>query len=105
MENTLIASPDVVHRIKQILVEDLQLRLVPDLIPDDCSLLQSGLALDSILIAELIAQIESRFGLQLDDRVLDPTLFEKLSTLAAFVASEQIAALANVKDATGGSPC
>ena len=49
----------------------MQLNVVHDEIPDDYSLLESGLGLDSILIAEFIFRIEDRFGLQLDDRVLD----------------------------------
>jgi acyl carrier protein len=104
METTLAAPADVVQRIKRILVEDLQLRVKPDALSDDCSLLQSGLALDSILIAELIAQIEHHFELRLDDRVLDPSLFERLSALAAFVATEQITARANI-DIAGGPQC
>ena len=66
----------------------MQLNVVRHEIPDDYSLLESGLGLDSILIAELIARIEDRFGLQLDDRVLDARLFNNLSLLAGFVAQE-----------------
>jgi acyl carrier protein len=85
MENASTATADVVQQIKHMLVDDLQLNVKPDEIPDDSSLLEDGLALDSIAIAELIAQIEDRFGLQFDDQVLDTTLFANLSVLAAFV--------------------
>jgi acyl carrier protein len=106
MEHTLTETPDVVQRIKQMLVEDLQLKVIPEEIPDDYSLLESGLALDSILIAELIAQIENRFGLQFDDRVLEAELFDNLSVLAAFVARECAAAKSNGEEVrSGGSPC
>ena len=47
--------------------------------------MEGGLALDSILIAELIAQIENRFGLQFDDQVFDEQLFVNLSALGDFV--------------------
>ena len=76
-------------------MEDMQLNVVRDEIPDDYSLLESGLGLDSILIAELISRIEDRFGLQLDDRVLDAELFNNLSLLAGFVAQERLAARCN----------
>lgn len=76
-------------------MEDMQLNVVRDEIPDNYSLLESGLGLDSILIAELIARIEDRFGLQLDDRVLEAALFNNLSLLAAFVAQERLAAQCN----------
>jgi acyl carrier protein len=91
MEHTLTEIAEVVEQIKQILIEDLELRLVAAQIPDDSSLLERGLALDSILIAELIARIENRFGFQFDDRVLETRLFDNLSDLAAFVHRERLA--------------
>jgi len=71
VENKLIETTDIIQQIKHILVADMQLNVVSDEIPDDYSLLEGGLGLDSILIAELIARIEDRFGLHFDDRVLD----------------------------------
>lgn len=91
----MIDTKDTIRQIKHILVDDMQLNVAQDEIPDDYSLLESGLGLDSILIAELIARIEDRFGLQLDDRVLDAALFNNLSLLAAFVAQECLAAQRN----------
>jgi acyl carrier protein len=97
MEHTLTETGEVVNEIKQILVEGLQVNVVPDEIPDDYSLLEDGLALDSILIAELIALIEKRFGLQFDDRELEVELFENLSVLAAFVVRARHAGTSNGK--------
>src|SRR5689334_6923141 len=88
MENIALKEKDILQQIKQLLVDDLQLKLVPGEIPDDYSLLEGGLALDSIVIAELIARIEDRFRLQLDDRVLQADLLNNLRLLAAFVARE-----------------
>jgi len=106
MENTMTGAADIVQQIKHMLVDDLQLKVNPDEIPDDGSLLEDGLALDSISIAELIAQIEDRFGLQFDDRVLETALFTNLSVLAAFVAREYLAVKANGGEVQpGGSPC
>jgi acyl carrier protein len=85
MENTLVGTAEVVQHIKRILVEDLDVGVSPDEISDDYSLMEGGLALDSILIAELIAQIENRFGLQFDDQIFDEELFENLSALGDFV--------------------
>ena len=78
----------VLRQIKQILIDDLQLKGVPDAIPDDYSLLEGGLALDSILIAELLARIEDTFGMQFEEHMLEANLFNNLSLLAAFVARE-----------------
>ncbi|HEV3040009.1 MAG TPA: acyl carrier protein [Candidatus Angelobacter sp.] len=91
----MIETSDIIQQIKHILVEDMQLNVVRDEIPDDYSLLESGLGLDSILIAELIARIEDRFRLQFDDRGLDVELFNNLTLLAGFVAQERQAAQCN----------
>ncbi len=82
-------TTDIIQQIKHILVDDMQLNVVCDEIPDDYSLLESGLGLDSILIAELIARIEDRFGLQFDERVMNSELFNNLTLLAGFVAQER----------------
>ena len=96
--NKLIETTDIIRQIKHILVEDMQLNVVSDEIPDDYSLLEGGLGLDSILIAELIARIEDRFGLQLDDRVLEAELFNNLSLLAGFIAQERLAVQGNIQN-------
>jgi acyl carrier protein len=109
VENTLTDTStgraEIVHRIKRILVEDLQLNVVPAEIPDDYSLLESGLALDSIVIAELIVQIEDRFGVQFDDRTPEMGLFDNLSVLAAFVERERRAKTAAAGTPPGGASC
>lgn len=106
MENAVAGTADMVRQIKQMLVTDLQLNVVPDEIPDDYSLLEGGLALDSILIAELIAQLERRFGLEFDERVLEPDLFNNLSALAEFVAGEYVATRSHAGELqAGGAPC
>ena len=69
MQNNATTADDIIREIKHILVEEMQLNVTAAEIPDDYSLLESGLALDSILISELIARIEDRFGLQFDDRL------------------------------------
>jgi acyl carrier protein len=102
MQNTLTDTSDVVGQIKQILVEGLQVNIKVDEIPDDYSLLEDGLALDSILIAELIALIESRFGLRFDDRDLEVEMFENLGVLAAFVSRARDAARARATESEAG---
>ena len=101
----MIETTDIIQQIKHILVEDMQLNVVSDEIPDDYSLLEGGLGLDSILIAELIARIEDRFGLHFDDRVLDTELFNNLTLLAGFVAQELLAAQGKAQDSPQGATC
>lgn len=75
----------------------MQLNVASNEIPDDYSLLEGGLGLDSILVAELIARIEDRFGLHFDDRVLDVQLFNNLTLLAGFVAQERQVVQCNIE--------
>lgn len=88
MQDAVAVDTGIVRQIKEILVEDLHLRIEPEQIPDDYSLLEGGLALDSVVIAELIVQLEIRFGFHFDDAQLAASLFEDLSRLAAFVEAE-----------------
>lgn len=102
----MIETTDIVQQIKHILVEDMQLNVVRDEIPDNYSLLEGGLGLDSILIAELIARIEDRFGLQFDDRVMEADLFNNLTLLAGFVAQELLAAEGSARNSQSqGATC
>jgi acyl carrier protein len=98
MENKMTEASKIIQEIKHILVKDMQLNVIPEEIPDNYSLLESGLALDSILIAELITRIEDRFGLRFDDNVLNAELFNNLSLLAGFVAQRQPTVQFNVTD-------
>jgi acyl carrier protein len=95
MVDAQLSVEDVVQRLKQILVQDLLLNVTLDEIRDDYSLLDEGLALDSIVLEEFIVQIEDQFGVRFDDRLLNTELFSNLSTLAAFVAHECAAARAS----------
>ena len=49
MENEAIGVNDIIQQIKHILVEEMQLNVIIEEIPDDYSLLEGGLALDSIV--------------------------------------------------------
>lgn len=82
----------VIRQLKSILVKDLELNLREDDIPDDVSLLEGGLALDSVVIAELIGKIEDQFGFRFDDDNLRESLFDNLTTLAELVANKKLAA-------------
>jgi acyl carrier protein len=106
MDTRRTETAEIAEQIKAILVEDLQLNLMPDEIGDDYSLLEEGLALDSILIAELIVHIERKFDLQFDERVLEAGLFDNLWSLAAFVERERRAArAADGESSLGEMPC
>jgi acyl carrier protein len=82
-------TQDTVRQLKTILVKDLGLNLRESEIPDDISLMEGGLALDSVVIAELIGHMEDQFGFRFDDQNLRVDLFENLTTLAEFVGDKR----------------
>lgn len=91
IETPLAAPPRVpviVEQLKTILAEDLDIHLKREEIDEHAPLLEEGLALDSVVIIELIGHIENRFGFHLGDENLRTDLFSNLTTLAEFIAAQ-----------------
>jgi acyl carrier protein len=57
--------------------------------PDD-SLLESG-TIDSVAVMQMVAFLETRFGLKITDDELVPENFDTLGAIAAFVQSRRTA--------------
>lgn len=74
--------------IKNLIASDLDVNIELGEIGDDVSLLESGLALDSVVIVELISLLEQRFDFQFSDEDMKPALFENLTTLTQFVVEK-----------------
>lgn len=84
--NTAEVSVDsIIATLKRILAEDLSLDLDADTIDADVALVEEGLALDSIVIVQLIGMIEERLGFEFEDSDLRMRSFESLTTLANVV--------------------
>ncbi len=75
--------------IKTLIAEDLDVNVGIDEIDDHVSLLEKGLALDSVVIVELINLLEDRFGFHFDDEDMKPDLFASVTTLAEFVTAKK----------------
>ena len=58
---------DLTHRLKETLVEHLDLDRRPDEIPDDCLLFGVGLGLDSVDALEILVAVETEFGIRIED--------------------------------------
>ncbi len=74
MINTLVEArayaahrKDLTHRLKQTLVERLDLDRQIDEIPDDCLLFGVGLGLDSVDALEIVVAVEGEFGIRVED--------------------------------------
>lgn len=77
----------VIDGLKSILVNDLDIRFEEAEIEETTRLVEEGLALDSVVIAELITFIESRFDFQFDDVDMNTENFRDLNSLADLVIS------------------
>lgn len=58
---------DLTRRLKETLVERLDLDRQPGEIPDDCLLFGVGLGLDSVDALEIVVAVEGEFGIRVED--------------------------------------
>lgn len=80
-------SSSTLTEVKSVLVETLGLEHRADVIDGSTPLLGSLPELDSMAVAALIAALEDRFGIELDECDLTAEVFETLGSLSAFVQS------------------
>lgn len=81
---------DVQARVKQFIVENFYVSDPAELAPDT-SLIAGGYV-DSTGMLELIAFIESEFGVRIEDQEMIPENLETISRIAAFVGRKKAAA-------------
>ena len=73
--------------IRSILTQDLSIAAAVD-VAADVPLLQRGV-IDSIELMQLIAALETRLGIAIDETEILPANFRTLNAIAAFVARKQ----------------
>lgn len=76
---------DIAQRVKQALVQGLQLKINPEDIADDESLFGEGLDADSIAALEIVFALEEEFGFEVEDEDLRVDLFESVRTLTSYI--------------------
>lgn len=84
-------SQDMLDKLKDIIVNELDVNLKREDIDENASLFEEGIGLDSVTIMEFISLIEANFSIQFAEEELDFELFKNLNTLASFVVSKTIA--------------
>ena len=82
---------DTIDAIRQVLVEALELPQSPDELTRDTALFGSLPELDSFGVVQLVAAIEERFDLTIDDDEFGADLFETVGTLTDFVDAKRAA--------------
>lgn len=76
---------DIAQRVKQALVQGLQLKINPEDIADDESLFGEGLDADSIAALEIVFALEEEFGFEVEDEDLRVDLFDSVRTLTSYI--------------------
>jgi acyl carrier protein len=76
---------DTLSAVRDVLIEALELRQSPDGLQPDTPLFGELPELDSFGVVALVAALEERFDITIDDDEFGAELFETLGTLTAFV--------------------
>jgi len=75
----------IITRVKELIIDILNLKIDPTDIDDDQSLITGSLGLDSVLTLELTFGLEDEFGIEIPDEELAVELFDNVASLANYV--------------------
>lgn len=81
-------SDQVLERVKRIILDDLDVNLAYEDLDETVPLFEEGLALDSVLLVELISFIEKRFNIELRDEALNMETFRNLQSVAQVIEGQ-----------------
>jgi len=81
-------SDKITERLKQIIVNDLDVNIKMDAIREDITLFEGGIGLDSIAIMEFVSMIEQVFGIEFSDEELGTEPFQSLNVLTEFIVKK-----------------
>jgi len=82
-----MTSDQVLEGIKRIIADDLELNIKYEDLTPAVPLFEDGLALDSVVLVELISFIEKRFDIVLPDDLLTVDTFKDLQSVAQVVGA------------------
>ena len=74
-------------RLKKMIVQRLFMKIAPDKIEDDKSLIEAY-GVDSVSLLELVVGLEEEFGVKIGDREFNVKNFETVAALSHFIQSK-----------------
>ena len=84
--------PDTLNDVRTVLIEALELRHRPEDLREETALFGALPELDSFGVVSLVASIEDRFDITIDDDEFGAEIFETVGTLTGFVDAKLAAA-------------
>jgi acyl carrier protein len=81
-------TEQVLESVKRIILDDLDVNLTYEDLDESAPLFEDGLALDSVILVELISFIEKRFNIELRDDALNMDTFKNLRSLAQVIQTQ-----------------
>jgi acyl carrier protein len=82
---------DIKQKLKQVIVEDLNLEdMTPEQIRDDEVLFSEGLGLDSLDAVELVVVVKKHFGVELKDMTEYRKAFASIDSLAKHIEERMV---------------
>ena len=91
-------------RVKAIMVEVLDLDVLPEQIDDELSLYSSSIRLDSLGFLHLIIALEAEFGRQIDDEDVMEANLETVASLIQLFEDKLVAEPVRDQTVSGGHP-
>lgn len=81
-------SPDLLQRLKVMMVDELMLQVTAEEIGDDTPLFgPEGLGLDSVDALQLVVALEKHFSLKMSDGEAAKGILQSVSTMAAEITA------------------
>ena len=78
------------RRIKEIIIKECELDILPDNIGDNDYLLHGGLNMDSIVMVEILVKLEEEFNIYFEDYELTEDNMVSVNVIARLVQKKQI---------------
>lgn len=83
-----MSSDQILEKLKRILIEDLDLNLSYEDLDETVPLFEGGLALDSVVVVELISFVEQRFKIELPEEMLKMEAFKDLGSVVQMIQEQ-----------------
>jgi len=80
---------DTLTEVREVLIDSLELTVRPDDLARETPLFGALPELDSFGVVSLVAAIEDRFDITIEDDEFGADLFESVGTICAFVAAKR----------------